>query len=358
MSKKSVTPLVSVLMLNWNGFSYTRSCIRSLLLSEYPNIEIIVFDNGSSSNEFEKLQKIFHTEKRVKCFSSPENLGYAQGMNEAFKKSSGTYVMISNNDMKYDKKCLSELVDVLSKNKSIGLCQPKLRHLGAERKFDYSLAAGGYVDIFGYPFARGRIFTHIESDHHQYDTLAKISWCGIFMAKREVIKRVGFFNNIYFNYGEDMDFCFRVYSYGYTIVIAPQALAYHVSGGVLKKNMLKKMYFHHRNNIILMIVNWPLKYLLVIFPVRLFMDFLTVFYYLSVNFSVGSHGILKAYVSIFLNIHQILYERKKTMKNAKHMLFNRVPFYKGSVAFDYFILKRNTFSKLRPSKTIMNMEMD
>lgn len=333
-------------MLNWNGLAYTVSCIRSLLKSDYKNFEIILFDNGSEKKEYEKIVRLFRNEKKVFCFSNPINLGYAEGMNKAYKKSHGELIMISNNDMKYKKDCLSNLAKVLLQNKIVGICQPKLRNLGSEKRFDYSLAAGGYVDVFGYPFARGRIFTKVEKDHEQYDSLAKISWCGIFMVKKEVIKKIGFFNSIYFNYGEDMDFCFRAYSYGYTIMTSPSAIAYHVSGGVLKKNMLLKLYFHHRNNLILMLINWPFLYLLFIFPLRIMLDVITVFYYLSVNFSVGSYGILKAYFSLLTMFPDILEQRYKTMKKARYNLFRRIPYYSGSVAFEYFVMKKQYFHQL------------
>ncbi len=344
MILKRSSPKVSVLLLNWNGITYTTKCLDSLLKSSYPNLEIIVVDNGSENEEGSLLERAY--KNKITVIKNKKNVGYAKGMNIAYSYAHSKYVAFVNNDMEFDREWLSPLVAVLEKDSTIGACQPKLLNLSRKQYFEYASACGGYVDIFGYPFARGRIFTYLEKDKGQYNQIAKISWNGIFMTRRSVLEKIGLFNPIYFNYGEDMDLSFRMYGAGYSIANVPQSVVYHFGGGVLKKDMVKKMFFHHRNNIIILLINWPWDYLLFVLPIRIAMDIVTIFYYLSVKFTAGSIGILKAYASLFTLLPQIFTERKRAQRIIKKQYFSRMPIYKGSVAWQYFIRKKKTFREI------------
>ncbi len=337
-------PLVSILLLNWNGLDYTISCITSLLKVTYSNFEIIVVDNGSKNNEASVLKNKFG--KKITVIALKKNLGYAGGMNVAYENSKGKYVMFVNNDMEFSSDYLDPLVTILETDKTIGACQPKIISLINKMYFDYSSAAGGYVDIFGYPFARGRIFFEVEKDKGQYDTIVKISWNGIFMVRREVLKKIGLFRSIYFNYGEDMDLSYRIYGAGYSIVNIPSSVVYHVSGGVLKKDLGKKMFFHHRNNIILLLINWPIHYLIFVLPVRIALDFISICYYLVVRFNAGAMGVIKGYISIIIMFDQIIKERQETRKVISDKNISQMPIYKGSIVWQYFILGKKTFAKI------------
>lgn len=341
-------PLVSILVLNWNGLSFTRKCLKSLLSTKYPNFEIVLLDNGSLNNEAEIIRKEF--KNSIKVIKNEKNVGYARGMDIAYKSSRGAYVAFVNNDMEFSKDWLGPMVQVLEKNEKIGACQPKLISFYNKEYFDYASAAGGFMDIFGYPFARGRIFTHVEKDKRQYDKIIKISWNGIFLAKREVLDKTGLFNPIYFNYGEDMDLSFRIYGQGYTLVNVPQAVAYHYNSETLKNDMIKKMYFHHRNNIILIVINWPMDYLWFVLPTRFALDILAIFYYCGVNFIPGAIGIVKAYVSLAIMFPQIIKERRVSQKLIKRENISMMPIYKGSIVFQYFVLRHKKFEQVIRSK--------
>lgn len=342
--KKAQKPLVSILLLNWNGIDFTNKCVVSLLKTNYRNREIILVDNGSFNNEAEKLQRKFKNQIRVVPLK--ENQGYAKGMNIAYENARGKYVMFVNNDMEFRSDWLDPLVSVLENNPAIGACQPKLVKLNDTKYFDYASAAGGYVDILGYPFARGRIFTNTEKDLGQYEKIIKISWNGIFLARREVLEKTGLFNSLYFNYGEDMDICFRIYGQGHYIVNVPKSVVYHESGGALKKDLVKKMFFHHRNNLILILINWPLQYLFFVVPVRMLLDLVAIFYYLAIDFQAGSKGVVKAYLSLLWMLSQIKKEREKTQKIIKKENRRLMPMYKGSIVWQYFILRKKTFREV------------
>ncbi len=337
-------PKVSLLILNWNGLEYTFNCIKSLLQTDYPNFEIIVVDNCSKIDEANILEKKF--KGKITVIKNKINLGYAQGMNVAYAHSSGKYIMFVNNDMEFEKNWLKPLVMILVNNPTVGGCQPKLKHLINRQSFDYAVAAGGFIDTFGYPFARGRIFTHVEKDMGQYDQIIKISWCGIFLVRREVLEKTGLFDPIFFNYGEDMDLCFRIYGQGYSVVNVPSSVGYHYGGGILKKNLAQKMFFHHRNNLIFIFKNFEIKtVLLIIFP-RFALDFLSIFYYLYNGSIESSFAVVRAYTSFFLLSKKIVESRKVAQSKIQRKNIRSMPIYRGSVIWDYFILKKKTFREI------------
>lgn len=352
--KKAQNPLASILLLNWNGIEYTRKCIETLLQTQYSPFEITVFDNGSANNEAEMLEKEFRN--KITVIKNKTNIGYAEGMNALYKRTKGKYVVIVNNDMKFSKNWLMPLVTVLEENKKIAACQPKLLNLNSPGYFDYASAAGGFVDILGYPFARGRIFTYTEKDAGQYENIIKISWNGIFIARREVIDKTGLFNSIYFNYGEDMDLCFRIYGQGHFIASVPQSEVYHASGGTLKKDLVKKMFFHHRNNLILILINWPSNYLPFVIPIRVVLDLVAILYYLVIHFHAGSIGVIKAYISLLTMLKQIQKERAKTQKIIKIENIRLMPIYKGSIVWDYFILRKRKFDQVITNKEFYSLD--
>lgn len=348
-------PKVSLLILNWNGLKYTINCIKSLLQTDYPNFEIIVVDNCSKIDESSILEKEF--KGKITVIKSKINLGYAGGMNVGYAHSSGEYIMFVNNDMEFEKDWLKPLVMVFINNPTIGGCQPKLRQLIDRESFDYAVAAGGFIDIFGYPFARGRIFTYVEKDKGQYDSIVKISWCGIFLVRRKVLEKTGLFDPIFFNYGEDMDLCFRIYGQGYSIVNVPHSIGYHYGGGVLKKNLAQKMFFHHRNNLIFIFKNFEIKtILLIIFP-RFALDFLSIFYYLRSGSMESSLAVVKAYISLFLLSKKIVASRRSAQSKIQRKNIRKMPIYKGSVIWDYFILRKKTFKEIMKEGLLLKISI-
>ncbi|MBI3576843.1 glycosyltransferase family 2 protein [Candidatus Gottesmanbacteria bacterium] len=341
------TPLVSLLLLNWNGIEFTRKCIRSLLKTNYPNFEIILVDNGSRDNEGERLISEFG--KMVKIILQPVNIGYAEGMNIAYRRAIGDYIMLLNNDMEFTSDWLLPLVRILQKNPFVGACQPKIKDVKNKNIFEYAAAAGGFIDFFGYPFARGRVFSKVEIDTGQYENQIKICWAGVLLIRRSILKKIGLFDPIYFNYAEDVDLCLRIYSQGYLIVYIPNSIVYHFGGGVLNKNLFQKMYFIHRNHLILIVKNWEAKKLLFFFPLRLSMEFISFFYYLLTGYPMSALSVIKALLSVLFMTKRILLSRFKYKKYLNSNNLSNMPMYKGSIVWDYFILRKQKFSSIMKS---------
>ena len=347
-------PKVSFLMLNWNGIEYTRKCLISLLATDYPNFEIIVVDNGSDADEGGMLRAAFG--KKITVIKNSKNLGYAQGMNIAYQHSSGDMVMLLNNDMEFPTRWLWSLVKILQTNLRAAGAQPKIRDILNRSEFEYASAAGGFVDVFGYPFARGRIFYDIEKDHGQYEENIRVSWAGILLLRRSVLEKIGLFDAIFFNYGEDMDLCMRIYRAGYEIINVPKSIVYHVGGGALKKNLRKKMFYHHRNNLIFIIKNWPIGLLSLVMVPRIFFDGMSAVFYLMRGFWDGCIAVIQAYISLIGMLPSVFEHRAQvqSLKGQKNLV--NMPLYKGSVVVDYFLLGKRRFSDIIKDSSFYSIE--
>ena len=337
-------PKVSLLMLNWNGIEFTKKSINSLLSINYPNYEILVLDNGSQNKEADEIDRIF--KGKIKLVRNKKNVGYARGMNILYKHTKEKYIMFLNNDMKFDKNFLLPLVEVLVNDKSVGACQPKVKDLKNKKYFEYAAAAGGYIDIFGYPFARGRIFSDVERDKGQYDQEVIVAWGGVTLVRRKALEKNFIYDPIFFNYSEDVDLCYRMYGKGYKVVFNHNSIVYHYGGGVLGKDLGKKMFFIHRNHLILILKDWELRTLAWLIWPRIFLDIVSFFYYLFTGFPQSAAAIIKAYLSLFLMLPQIYKSRVNTQKKINRKHFSQMPIYKGSIVLDYFLFKKRTFADI------------
>lgn len=337
--------LVSILVLNHRGVEDTIECVRSVLKSTYKNIEVLILDNGSGIKEFTRLKSEL-TNPKVKVFRSKKNLGFTGGNNLLSKKTKGKFIVLLNNDTVVDKKWLTHLLKMFVAYPNVAVVQPKIRYFYNKTYFDYAGAAGGFIDSFGYPFTRGRIFNSIEKDRGQYNKITPIFWASgaACVIKKSIIKKVGgLFKLDFFNYMEEIDFCWRIHNKGYSVFYCPSALVFHKVAATAKKYMFSKRRWEHRNNLLLLFYNLnPIEKTTKI-AVRFLFEIFTYIYYLS-------HGHLRTVLSLFLAhvgfiIKAILYKRKAPItKDFK--LLSELPIYKGSIVIDYFIKGRKLFSQL------------
>jgi GT2 family glycosyltransferase len=344
---KSRLPKVSVIVLNYNGFKYTVNCISSVLKSNYTNQEIILIDNGSSANEVLKLNNIFR--KSIKIIISKTNLGYAGGCNLGVKHASGKYIVFLNNDTLVPKNWLDISIKKLYVDKNIAFLQPKIKSLEHPGFFEYAGGAGGYIDIFGYPFARGRIFGTLEEDIGQYDDGREIFWASgvCLFCRKSVFEKLGGFDTLFFAYAEEGDLCFRAIRAGYKNIYFPGVEIFHFGAKTSNKNIPYKLFLIHRNHIIMLLKNLRITELLFILPIKVILDFFTFIYYIAVYRSViNSLMILKSYISLFLIFPKIYRFRVKSSIRNYGYPYSRDIFYKRSIVFDYFVSRKSTWSEI------------
>jgi GT2 family glycosyltransferase len=342
-------PKTVISILNFNGRNDTAKCLKSLLKTNYPNFKIIVADNGSKINESKLLKKDFR-DKRIKFVRFNKNYGFTGGNNRVLKMVKEKYLVLLNNDTTVSPSWLKKLIIFLEKYPDVAIVQPKILSLNNKKSFDYAGACGGYIDILGYPFTRGRVFNTHEDDNGQYNSTADIFWSsGAAMTIRtSVLKKVGFLDERFFNYMEEIDLCFRVHGAGYRIVCYPKSVVFHKGGATASKNILKKRFWEHRNNILLIIKNYPNHILFFILPIRLLLEYLSVFYYLISRQHTFALSVLLSQISLIYNIPYILTKRKENKRlNSKK---RKIKLVNKSIVFDYFILKKKTFSKIYPQQ--------
>lgn len=265
------SPKVAVVILNWNGRKFLERFLPSVITSTYTNAEVIVADNGSTDDSVDWLQSAYPD---IRIIRLGKNYGFAKGYNEALKTIVADYYVILNSDVEVIPGWLQPMIDLLENNPAIAACQPKILSYHNKKIFEYAGAAGGWLDEYGYPFAKGRIFDICEEDHGQYDQTEPIFWASgaaLFIRSR-VFHEVKGFDEYFFAHQEEIDLCWRIQLAGYKIYSCPTSVVYHVGGGTLPRGNSKKTYLNFRNNHIMLSKNLPLRKKIWIIPVRSFLD--------------------------------------------------------------------------------------
>lgn len=284
----------SVVILNWNGAEMLRRFLPSVIAySQGEGVEICVADNASSDNSCEVIEREF---PEVHLIRLSENYGFAEGYNRALQQIDAEYVVLLNSDVEVTSGWLEPMTDYLDKHPQVAVCQPKLLSFQEKSCFEYAGAAGGFIDKYGYPFCRGRIFDVIESDHGQYDDIIPVFWAtgAALLIRLQVYREVGGLDGRFFAHMEEIDLCWRLRSRGYGIVCLPFSRVYHVGGATLKKENPRKTLLNFRNNLIMLYKNLPENELYRVMRVRLFLDYLAAFVFLLKGDKNNSLAVLRA----------------------------------------------------------------
>ncbi len=264
-------PKVAVVILNWNGRKYLEQFLPSVTAATYSNYEVIVADNGSTDDSIAFLQESYPA---IRIIAMDKNYGFAKGYNEALKQVVADYYMILNSDVEVPQGWLQPMVALLENDTTIAACQPKILSYNNKKLFEYAGAAGGWLDKYGYPFAKGRVFDVCEEDKGQYDQTEPVFWASgaALFIRSAVFHKVKGFDEYFFAHQEEIDLCWRIQLAGYKIYSCPASVVYHVGGGTLPRGNSKKTYLNFRNNHIMLSKNLPFSKKLWIMPVRNLLD--------------------------------------------------------------------------------------
>lgn len=264
---------VSIVILNYNGKKLLEQFLPSVLaFSSQPNVEIIVADNGSNDDSIPFIETNYPTIRLIKL---DKNYGFAGGYNCALRQVEADYFLLLNSDVEVTANWLSPLIEQLEQNSEIAACQPKILSFAQPSRFEHAGACGGFIDKYGYPFCRGRVFTTLEHDHGQYDTVTDIFWASgaCLMIRSSLFFEMGGFDDTFFAHMEEIDLCWRLKNRGYRIVCVPQSVIYHVGGGSLDTKNVRKTYLNFRNNWLMMYKNMTDKELRPVYFFRFFFDY-------------------------------------------------------------------------------------
>lgn len=264
-------PKVAVVILNWNGRKYLEQFLPSVTATTYSNMELIVADNGSTDDSVSFLEKNYPA---IRIIRFAVNSGFTKGYNDALKQVESDYYVLLNSDVEVIPGWLEPMVATCEQDKSIAACQPKLLAFHDRHLFEYAGAAGGWLDKYGYPFAKGRIFDICEEDNGQYDQSEPIFWASgaALFIRAAVFHEVKGFDEYFFAHQEEIDLCWRIQLAGYQVYSCPASVVYHVGGGTLPRGNARKTYLNFRNNHIMLSKNLPLRKKIWVMPYRNVLD--------------------------------------------------------------------------------------
>ena len=334
-------PKVSIVILNWNGQAYLQRFLPSVLATRYSNCEIIVADNGSTDNSVSWLRE---QHPAVRVIVMPQNSGFAKGYNDALKQVDADYYVLLNSDVEVEPGWIEPVINLMESDKLIGACQPKIRMEARRNLFEYAGAAGGWIDFLGYPFARGRVFDVCEEDKGQYDDAAAVFWASgaAMFVRAGVYHTCGGLDEYFFAHMEEIDLCWRMQLAGYTIMVCPASVVYHVGGGTLPKGNERKVYLNFRNNLVMLFKNLPRQQLFWKLPLRLLLDVITAWKGLLAGEGAYFIAILKAHTGfakwVFFKQH------------ISTMPVSRTGLLRGwlnkSIVWAYFVRGKRKFSEI------------
>lgn len=332
----------AVVILNWNGRKYLEKFLP-LLLNRTENAEIIVADNASTDDSVEFMQ---HEYPDVRLIKNDKNYGFAGGYNKALSQVESEYYVLLNSDIEVTENWLEPLIKVLDEDKSIAAVQPKILDFYDRNKFEYAGASGGYIDKYGFPFCRGRLFQTLETDNLQYDDIKEIFWAtgACLVVRSDVYNSLNGLDEDFFAHMEEIDFCWRIHNAGHTIVVVPQSKVYHIGGGTLPKSSSRKTYLNFRNNYLLLYKNLPSNKLFKILFFRLFFDWFAAIKFLFDGNIGDFKAVFKAQLKSFSSFYKHKHKRKLNINFSEKMI------YDGSIVFDYYLFKKKYFSELKINK--------
>ena len=335
---------VAVVILNWNGVQFLEKFIPPLIEYTDPDIaDIWVADNGSTDASLELLRREFPSVKLVELGA---NHGFAKGYNLALEQINASYFVLLNSDVEVSENWLEPLYSALKKDARLGACMPKIKSWHQKDFFEHAGAAGGFLDKYGYPFCRGRIFNRIEQDTGQYNTDMNIFWAsGACIAVRsDLYKRSGGLDPFFFAHMEEIDLCWRIKNMGYRIQICWESTVYHIGGGTLPKHDHKKTYLNFRNNTVLLYKNLPAgKLFPILFP-RLILDWISMFQFLVKGELRNFYSVIRAH--LFLLGHTRAIRRLRARNQELNGQGTHPEMFPGSIVYHFFIKGNKYFRGL------------
>ena len=324
---------IAVVILNWNGAKLLEQFLPSVVA--YSNeATVYVADNASTDNSIEIIKNQFPT---IKIIQNDGNYGFAKGYNVALKNVEEDYYALVNSDIEVTANWLSPIISILDSEQTIGIIQPKILDYKNKEYFEYAGAAGGFIDKYGYPFCRGRIFDTIEKDEHQYDDDKEIFWASgaCFFIRKEIYQKLGGFDDDFFAHQEEIDLCWRAFNLGYTAKYTSKSIVYHVGGATLNKANSRKTYLNFRNSLLMLLKNLPSNKLLSVLLIRMMLDGIAGLQFLFKGKFKHFFAILKAHFSFYSMISKT-YKKRNISQKTNY-------FYTNSIVYQYFIKNRSIF---------------
>ena len=327
---------VAVVILNWNGKQLLEQFLPSVVQFS-KEATVYVADNASTDDSVAFVSANFPT---VSIVVNSTNTGYAGGYNKALQHIEADVYALVNSDIEVTENWLQPIINTFQNEPTTAIIQPKILDFKNKDYFEYAGAAGGFIDQYGYPFCRGRIFDTLEKDNGQYDSNQEIFWASgaCFFIRSAVYKELNGFDTSFFAHQEEIDLCWRAINKGYSIQYLFESKVYHVGGATLQQGNPKKTELNFRNSLLMLTKNLPEKDLYKVLFIRMILDGIAGIQFLLKGKFNHFLAILKAHVAFYARYSENFKKRSD---------FQRSEYYiTKSIVYSYFVKKIRFFNDL------------
>lgn len=334
----------AIVILNWNGIEYLKKFLGVVVNnSALPGTGIYVADNGSTDESVEWVTQNFPAVNTLKL---DKNHGFAGGYNLALRLIDAEYYVLLNSDIEVTDGWLLPLLTHMDSYPDVASCQPKIRSFYNKEYFEYAGAAGGYIDKYGYPYCRGRIFDKTEPDTGQYDSVTDIFWSSgaCMIVRADAWKKCQGFDADFFAHMEEIDLCWRFNKAGLRVSFVPDSIVYHVGGGSLPYDSPFKTYLNFRNSLFLLYKNLPDKnFRKKLFARKLLDGVAAVKFLLGGNFG-SVISVFRAHIDYYISSADLKMKRESVKKTQ----INHIPknILNKSIVFEFYVKGKKTYKSL------------
>jgi GT2 family glycosyltransferase len=327
---------IAVVILNWNGVKLLEQFLPSIVQYS-PEATVIVADNASTDDSISFVKANFPT---VQVIKNEYNFGFAQGYNEALKSVDSDIFALVNSDIEVTENWLQPIIETFKNEPKTAIIQPKILDYKRKNYFEYAGAGGGFIDKYGYPFCRGRIFETLEKDNGQYNDTCEIFWASgaCFFIRSSVYNELNGFDADFFAHQEEIDLCWRAFNNNHIIKYNGNSTVYHVGGATLNEGNPKKTFLNFKNSLLMLTKNLPKASIFQVLFIRMILDGIAGIRFLFQGKFSHFAAILKAHF-YFYHLFNINYKKRGITQSKKY--------YKvKSIVFTYYIKSGTVFEKL------------
>ncbi len=335
---------VAIVILNWNGVELLKTYLPDVVkYSDIDGAVVYVADNNSTDDSLSFIKRNFPS---VKLVLLDKNYGFAGGYNRALRQIEAEYFLLLNSDVAPGKNWLPPLLKVMDSDKEVAICSPKIKSYKEPELFEYAGAAGGFIDKYGFPFCRGRVFDHIEKDEGQYDSTIPVFWGSgaAMLIRSEIYNDCGGLDEDFFAHMEEIDLCWRIKNMGYKIMSVADSEVFHLGGGTLNQQNSHKTYLNFRNNLFMLVKNLPKRRFKRRILIRMILDGVAAAHFLVKGEFSFFYAVVKAHFSFYKGLRLMLSKRKKLLPDVKVNTHNEI--FKGSLVWHFFARKQRRYSEL------------
>ena len=330
---------IAIVILNYNGRKFLETFLPNVIENSSSVADIIVADNKSTDDSVEFMRKNY---PNIRLILNDFNGGFATGYNVALRQVEADYYVLLNSDIEVTPHWIEPVIELMESDECIAACQPKILSYHDKAKFEYAGAAGGYIDKYGYPFCRGRVFQELETDEGQFDDVKEIFWAtgACMFVRSSLYHKYGGLDDSFFAHMEEIDFCWRVKNMGYKIMYCPDSKVYHIGGGTLPKSSARKTYLNFRNNLSLLLKNLPDGRVFTTIFYRFFLDWVAGLKFLCDGSFADFFAVTRAHFSFLRHLPYLKKKRRKLTQNKVSQI------YQKNIVFKHFLEKKKLYSEL------------